>query len=133
MYNNAEKANKYRIRISAPGFEPSEVKLDMKVEGRGDFEIPTEKIPLISKNKTDITQVLSSMLENGDTAWLTLEPRQKGEQTIQIFLETDEGEIIEGETRIINVKRDMKTYLKKLSSLGSVVSGIAVALSRALF
>jgi hypothetical protein len=73
------------------------------------------------------------MLENGDTAWVTLEPRKKGEQTIQIFLETSEGEIIEGETRIINVKRDLKTYLKKLSSLGSVVSGIAVAISRVLF
>lgn len=133
IYNNSKNAEKYRIRISAPGFEPNDIRLDMKVEGRGDFEIPTKPIPLISKNEVDITQVLSTMLENGDTAWVTLEPRQKGEQTIQIFLETAEGEIIEGETRIVKVKKDMKTYLKKLSSLGSVVSGIAVALSRALF
>jgi hypothetical protein len=73
------------------------------------------------------------MMENADTAWLTLEPTQKGEKTIQIFLENDEGEIVEGETRVVKVKTDIKSYLKKLSSLGSVVSGIAVALSRVAF
>jgi len=133
LYNNSPEAKDYRIRIVAPGFEPKKVSLDIKVEGRGSFEIPSEDIPLVSEEGLDITQVLSTILENGDTAWLTLEPIKKGEQTIQIFLETTDGQIIEGETRTIKVKRNIKDYLKKLSSLGSVISGIAVGLSRILF
>lgn len=133
LYNNSIDAKNYRIRVIAPGFEPKKVSLDIKVEGRGSFEIPSADIPLVSEEGIDITHVLSSILENGDTAWITLEPIKKGEQTIQIFLETTDGQIIEGETRTIKVKRNMKDYLKKLSSLGSVVSGIAVGLSRILF
>ncbi|MBD3195323.1 MAG: hypothetical protein GF317_09725 [Candidatus Lokiarchaeota archaeon] len=132
LYNNSVDSKDYRIRIAAPGFEPKKVSLNIKVEGRGNFIIPDHDIPLVSDEGLDITQVLSSMLENGDTAWTTLEPIKKGEQTIQIFLETSEGEIIEGETKTIKIKRDIKDYLKKISSLGSVVSGVAVAASRLL-
>jgi len=133
LYNNSPEAKDYRIRVIAPGFEPKKVSLDINVEGRGSFEIPNQDIPLVSEDGLDITQVLSTILENGDTAWLTLEPIKKGEQTIQIFLETADGQIIEGETRTIKVKRNIKDYLKKISSLGSVVSGVAVAISRVLF
>jgi hypothetical protein len=133
LYNNSPEAKDYRIRIIAPGFEPKKVSLDIQVEGRGSFEIPNKDIPLVSDEGLDITQVLSTILENGDTAWLTLEPIKKGEQTIQIFLETTDGQIIEGETRTIKVKRNIKDYLKKIGSLGSVVSGVAVAVSRMLF
>jgi hypothetical protein len=133
LFNNSPDSRDYTVRVVAPGFEPKKISLNIEVEGKGSFEIPNHDIPLVSKNQKDIVSTLSSMLENGDTAWLTLEPIQKGEKTIQIFLENSEGEIIEGETRVIKVKTDIKSYLKKLSSVGSVISGIAVALSRALF
>ncbi|TFF97899.1 MAG: hypothetical protein EU541_07570 [Promethearchaeota archaeon] len=133
LYNNSDDSRNYTVRVNAPGFEPKKLSLNIEVEGRGEFKIPNHDIPLISDGKEDIVSTLSSMLENGDTAWLTLEPIQKGEKTIQIFLENNEGEIIEGETRVVKVKTDIKSYLKKLSSLGSVVSGIAVALSRVAF
>jgi hypothetical protein len=133
LFNNSEDSRNYTVRVSAPGFEPKKMSLNIEVEGKGEFKIPNHDIPLISKDKVDIVSTLSSMLENGDTAWLTLEPIAKGEKTIQIFLENDEGEIVEGETRVVKVKTDIKSYLKKLSSLGSVVSGIAVALSRVAF
>lgn len=133
LYNNTEDAKDYTVRVAAPGFEPKKISLHIEVEGKGSFSIPDHDIPLISKDNRDIVSTLSSMMENADTAWLTLEPTQKGEKTIQIFLENDEGEIVEGETRVVKVKTDIKSYLKKLSSLGSVVSGIAVALSRVAF
>ncbi len=132
LYNNNPDPKKYRLRISAPGFEPRNTMLNIKVEGRGNFTIPNEPIPLTSDEGIDITEILSVMLENGDTAWLTLEPRQTGEQTIQIYLETEDGTIIEGKTRNVKVTRNIKDYLKKISSLGSLVGGVAVTVGRVL-
>lgn len=132
LYNNAAENKKYRLKITAPGFDPREVLLDIEIEGRGSFQIPNEPIPLIAKDTNDIASVLSGMLENGDTTWLTLEPRELGEQTIQIFLETEEGTIIEGKTRSVKVSKDLMTQLKKLTSLGSILGGLAAPLSRAL-
>jgi len=132
FYNNAPAAKRYRLKVAAPGFAPRQFTLDIEVEGRGSFEIPSKPIPLISQGGTDIVNVLSSMLENGDTIWLTLEPRELGEQTIQIYLESEEGVIIEGKTRVVLVTKDMKTKLKKLSSVFSLLGGLAVPLSKIL-
>ncbi len=132
LYNNTPEDKKYSIKVVAPGFEPSELNLAIKVEGRGSFLIPEKPIPLISSEGTDIVGVLSNMIENGDSTWLTLEPRQTGEQTIQIFLMSSDGTIIEGKTRTIKVTKDMKTYLKKLTSIGSLLGGLAVPLAKIL-
>jgi hypothetical protein len=72
------------------------------------------------------------MLENGDTIWLTLEPRETGEQTIQIFLMSSDGTIIEGKTKTIKVTKNIKDYVKKLTSLGSLLGGLAVPLAKIL-
>jgi len=132
LYNNSPEPKKYIIKINAPGFEPNKLKLNIEVEGSGNFLIPNKPIPLISSEGNDIAGVLSSMLENGDTTWLTLEPRKTGEQTIQIFLLSEDGTIIEGKTRSVKVSKDMKSYLKKLTSIGSLLGGLAVPLSKIL-
>ncbi len=132
LYNNSPEAIKYTVKIVAPGFEPSKLKLDIEVEGRGTFLIPDKSIPLISSEGRDIVGVLSNMLENGDTTWLTLEPRATGEQTIQIFLLSEDGTIIEGKTRAVKVSKDMKSKLKKLSSIGSLLGGLAIPLGKIL-
>jgi len=132
LYNNAIKEKKYKIKVVAPGFDPHEVILDINVEGRGAFLIPSEPVPLISKGSNDIVGILSAMLENGDTTWLTLEPREIGEQTIQIFLMDEDGTIIEGKTRAIKVTKNIKDYFKKLTSIGSLLGGLAVPIARML-
>ncbi len=132
LYNNSPEAKKYIIKVNAPGFEPSKLKLDIEVEGRGIFTIPNTPIPLISSEGRDIAGVLSTMLENGDTTWLTLEPRETGEQTVQIFLLSKDGTIIEGKTRVVKVTKNIKDYIKKLSSIGSLIGGLAVPLARIL-
>ncbi|MHA2283279.1 MAG: hypothetical protein ACXAC5_20755 [Promethearchaeota archaeon] len=132
LYNNSPEAKKYIIKVNAPGFEPAKLKLDIEVEGRGGFLIPDKNIPLISSEGRDIAGVLSNMLENGDSTWLTLEPRDTGVQTIQIFLLSEDGTIIEGKTRAVKVTKNIKDYIKKLSSLGSLIGGIAVPLARIL-
>lgn len=132
LFNNSPEAKKYAIKINAPGFEPAKLKLDIEVEGRGTFNIPSSPIPLISSEGNDIAGVLSTMLENGDSTWLTLEPREVGEQTVQIFLLSEDGTIIEGKTRAVKVTKNIKDYLKKLSSIGSLLGGLAVPLARIL-
>ena len=131
LFNNSPKKKEYRLKIIAPGFEPKDLDYDIKVEGRGSFIIPGESIPLITSNGTpDIVGVLSGMIENGDTMWLALEPRIVGEQTIQIFLETSGGDVIEGQTCSVKITKDFKSQFKKLSSIGSLLGGLAVPLSR---
>lgn len=132
LYNNAPENKKYTVKVVAPGFDPTEMVLDIEVEGRGTFMIPNRPIPLISSESTDIAGVLSTMLENGDTTWLTLEPRETGEQTVQIFLLSSDGTIIEGKTRTVKVTKNIKDYIKKLSSIGSLLGGLAVPLARIL-
>ncbi|MFX0008190.1 MAG: hypothetical protein ACFFA7_07190 [Promethearchaeota archaeon] len=132
LYNNHPEAKKFTVKVNAPGFEPSKLKLDVQVEGVGEFVIPNAPIPLISSESRDIVGVLSTMLENGDTTWLTLEPRETGEQTIQIFLLSEDGTIIEGKTRVVKVTKNIKDYLKKLSSIGSLLGGLAVPIARIL-
>ena len=132
LYNNAPEAKNYAIKVVAPGFEPDKLKLDIEVEGRGSFLIPNKSIPLVSSEGIDIAGVVSTMLENGDTTWLTLEPRETGEQTIQIFLLSADGTIIEGKTKTIKVTKNVKDYLKKLTSLGSLLGGLAVPLAKIL-
>ncbi|MFX1394780.1 MAG: hypothetical protein ACFFAH_14565 [Promethearchaeota archaeon] len=129
LYNNSPEAKEYRIKIISPGFDPKEIILDIEVEGRGTYEIPKKPIPLFSSGE-DICGTMSIMLENGDTTWLTLEPKEIGEQTIQIFLETADGTIIEGKTRSVKVSKDIKTQLKKLTSFGSIIGGLAAPISR---
>lgn len=132
LYNNSPEPKNFTVKINAPGFEPSKLKLDLTVEGVGSFAIPNTPIPLISSEERDIASVLSNMLENGDTIWLTLEPRATGEQTIQVFLLSEDGTIIEGKTRAVKVTKDIKTKLKKLSSIFSLIGGLAVPLARIL-
>jgi len=133
LFNNSEKEKEYRIKVVAPGFEPNNVSLDIKVEGRGKFQIPDHEIPLTSSEDNDIVGVLSEMLENGDSIWITLEPKLVGEQTIQIFLEDSKGNIIEGKTRIVKVATNMKYYFKRITSLGSILGGLATPIARILF
>ena len=132
LFNNSPKSKEYHIRVIATGFAPEEFKLEMRVEGRGSFKIPDQPIPLTSSTGTDIVGVMSDMLENGDAIWLTLEPRVLGEQSLQIFLENADGTIIEGRTRNVRIAKDLKSQMKKLTSIGSILGGIAAPLSRVL-
>jgi hypothetical protein len=132
LYNNSPEYKRYTIKIVAPGFDPTELVLDINVEGRGTFIIPDKPVPLISSEESDIAGVLSTMLENGDTTWLTLEPRETGEQTVQVFLLSSDGTIIEGKTRTVKVTKNIKDYLKKFSSIGSLLGGLAVPLAKIL-
>ncbi len=130
LYNNKPANDKYKIKIFAPGFQPEELIVDVMCEGRGDFEIPKSEIPLTSDTETDVVGVMSTMLKNGDAVWLTLEPREKGEQTIQVFLMEPDGTVIEGKTMTVDIFTNFFYLIKKLTGSSSVLGGVATPVLR---
>jgi hypothetical protein len=70
------------------------------------------------------------MLKNGDAVWLTLEPREKGEQTIQVFLMEPDGTVIEGKTMTVDIFTNFLFLIKKLTGSSSVLGGVATPVLR---
>ncbi|MFX1450734.1 MAG: hypothetical protein ACFFCM_07830, partial [Promethearchaeota archaeon] len=130
LFNNFPEDQKYKIKIFAPGFQPSELIVDVLTEGRGTFQIPKNEIPLTSDTETDVVEIMSTMLKNGDAVWLTLEPREKGEQTIQIFLMEPDGTVIEGKTMTVDIYTNFIYLIKKLTGSSSVLGGVATPIFR---
>jgi hypothetical protein len=125
LYNNTPADKPYMVKILAPGFEPEELSVLMSVEGRGGFELPQKSLPLISNDTEDVIGLMARLLKNGDALWLTLEPRKRGTQTVQILLTSEAGTIIEGKTMTVSVFRDLIAMIKGLSSKLSVLGGVA--------
>ena len=123
LYNNTPSEKTYTVKVLAPGFEPEEMSVQISVEGRGSFEIPHKSIPLMSSDTEDVIGVMSRLLKNGDALWITLEPRERGTQTLQILLTSEQGTIIEGKTMTISVFRDLKAMFKGLTSKFSILGG----------
>ena len=130
LYNNKPADKKYKIKIFAPGFQPEELIVDVMCEGRGNFEIPKREIPLTSDTETDVVGVMSTMLKNGDAVWLTLEPREKGEQTLQVFLMEPDGTVIEGKTMTVDIFTNFLFLIKRLTGSSSVLGGVATPVLR---
>ncbi|MHA1298019.1 MAG: hypothetical protein ACTSO9_01090 [Candidatus Helarchaeota archaeon] len=130
LYNNNPNDEKYKIKIFAPGFQPEELIVDVMCEGRGDFEIPKKEIPLTHDTEQDVVEVMSTMLKNGDAIWLTLEPREKGEQTIQVFLMEPDGTVIEGKTMTVDIYTNFVYLIKRITGSSSVLGGIATPVLR---
>ena len=130
LYNNNPNDEKYKIKIFAPGFQPEELLVDVMAEGRGDFEIPNKELPLTHDTDVDVVEIMSTMLKNGDAVWLTLEPREKGEQTIQVFLMEPDGTVIEGKTMTVDIYTNYIYMFKKLLGSSSVLGGVATPLAR---
>lgn len=132
LFNNTKDAKDFSVRITVSGFQPAELIVKVSAEGRGNFSIPTEPIPLVTDTNKDVAHVLATILKNGVSLWLTLEPREIGHQTLQVFVEDDRGRVIEGKTMPIVVIRNLTYQLKRLTSLSSIAGGALAPLLRAL-
>lgn len=130
-FNNLPEEKNYKLRIQAPGFNPSQFETEIQVEGRGTFELPSHSLPLISQ-KRDTIDIVSPLLENGDTLWLTFQPIRLGTHTLQIFLLDENGTIIEGKTKTVKISKNTKYFLKKMLGRGSMIGGIGFGLARVI-
>jgi len=132
LFNNAAQARDYTVRIGVSGLEPNDLRLKVSAEGRGDFAIPTEPIPLVSETGIDVAHVLATVLKNSVALWVTLEPREIGIQTLQVFIEDSSGRVVEGKTMPIEVIRNVSYLVKKMTSGLSIIAGAATPALRAL-
>jgi hypothetical protein len=132
LYNNSKDAKDFAVRITVSGLEPSELRVKISAEGRGSFAIPSEPIPLVSDSDKDVAHVLATILKNSVSLWLTLEPREIGVQTLQVFVEDDQGRVIEGKTMPVAIIRNITYQLKRLTSVSSIAGGAIAPLFHAL-
>ncbi|MEM4735814.1 MAG: hypothetical protein QXS20_08890 [Candidatus Thorarchaeota archaeon] len=123
LFNNSPEERDYTVRVVATGLQPTELRVRVAAEGRGESRIPSEPIPLVSEGGTDVIQVVASILKNSVALWLTLEPREIGTQTLQVFVEDSAGRVIEGKTLTATVLRNTAYLLNRLTSGASIVTG----------
>ncbi len=87
---------------------------------------PREEAPTryhLSDSGTDVAHVLATMFKNSVTIWLTLEPREIGVQTLQVFVKDSEGHVVEGKTMPVTVIRNIEYLLKRITSGTSILTG----------
>ncbi len=132
LFNNSKDAKDFTVRIVVSGLQPAELKVSVSAEGRGGFTIPSEPIPLVSESHVDVAHILATILKNSVSLWVTLEPREIGVQTLQVFVEDASGRVIEGKTMPIAIIRNISYLLKRLTSVASIGTGAITPLFRAL-
>ncbi len=132
LFNNTKDARDFAVRITVSGLQPAELRVKLSAEGRGSFEIPSEPVPLVSDSNKDVAHILATILKNSVALWLTLEPRDIGVQTLQVFVEDEQGRVIEGKTMPVAIIRNMQYVLRRLTSVGSIATGAVAPLLRAL-
>ncbi|MHA1792515.1 MAG: hypothetical protein ACTSVI_07710 [Promethearchaeota archaeon] len=133
LFNNQVNEKVYYVKVVAPGFQPEEMEIKVKSEGRGKFEIPhVENLELTSDQGIDCVGLMADILKNGDALWLSIEPLLKGTQTLQIYLMDEDRNIIEGRAFTVDIFREFKYILKKLSGMGSIFGGILSPLLKSM-
>ncbi|NWF95999.1 MAG: hypothetical protein HXY34_07625 [Candidatus Thorarchaeota archaeon] len=130
LFNNAPEPRDYTVRITVAGLEPKELRVRVSAEGRGQFKIPSESVPLVSDSKVDVAHILATLLKNSVSLWLTLEPREIGTQTLQVFVEDSSGRVIEGKTMPVTIIRNIEYLLRRVASAFSIVGGSTAPLLR---
>lgn len=133
LFNNSdeyrEKARPIRVKIFAPGLQPSEIAVDLLLDPKGDFVIKSKELKPYSKEEEDIVGKLSEILQIGDGIWIRLVPVDYGMKTITILVE-EKGHTIAAKQCNIFVKRDITAFLRKFVGSSSILSGVVTALTR---
>ncbi len=131
LFNNKAEQKEVGVRVIAPEFEPFESHYKMKLEAR-DFEIKSERLPLLSSKEHDVIEYESKILDLGDVLWIPLTGKDFGEKRINVFLEDDRGNILKAVNLRINLKRDTLRGLRKVTGGGSIGAGLILPLIRIL-
>ncbi len=132
LFNNTESPRDYIIRVTAAGLEPTELRMSVSAEGRGGNSIPTRPIPLVSDGDLDVAHTLATLLKNSVAVWLTLEPSEIGTKTIQVFVEDERGNVVEGKTMPVAVIRNIEYLFKRMTSGITILAGAVTPAFNAL-
>lgn len=128
LYNNSPDSKNFKIRVTSPNFEPSETAYDVTLVGKDSFDIKVAQLPISSEGEEDVIGCMSRILDLGDMIWITLLPKGTGTSMINVFLEDENGHVIQGISLTIKVKKDIFRGLKKITGGSSMGGGILIPL-----
>lgn len=128
LYNNSPDSKNFKIRVLSPNFEPSEMEYNITLTGKGGFDIKVAQLPISSEGEEDVIGCMSRILDLGDMIWITLLPKSTGTSMINVFLEDENGHVVQGISLMIKVKKDIFRGLKKITGGSSMGGGILIPL-----
>ena len=135
LFNNSDEFKDKRrpvtVRCVAQGFYPEVSEIHITLDPKENFEIKADKLPIFSEGEEDIVGTLPKVLQIGDAVWFSLVPIDYGKKVIRVEV-AENGEVVQGRSVVIIVKRDISGLLRNLSGGGSIIGGLGTVLTKIL-
>ncbi len=127
--NFIERRRPIRVKIVAPGFEPSQLDLDLTLDPREEVHLgSTHVLPILDLAGDDISKAISEILQVADALWLTLVPQDVGTHAINVFIEDAEtGAIIAGKNFRVKIVYDLGSLMRKVMGVAALAAGAALS------
>lgn len=127
MHNLSDQPRTIVYRIQTPNFEPRDVALKYRLSPGEKYWWSDKPLPLAAEGDDDVLGIMSGLLKDGTVGWQTLLPKGKGDATVSIRLEEEDGELILGRQINVRVRTEFRQWLRQSSSIFAfVVGGIGV-------
>ena len=123
MHNLSDKPRTIVYRIQTPNFEPRDVALKYRLSPGEKFWWSDKPLPLAAEGDDDVLGIMSGLLKDGTVGWQTLLPKSKGDATVSIRLEEEDGELILGRQINVRVRTEFRQWLRQSTSIFTFVLG----------
>jgi hypothetical protein len=123
MHNLSDKPRTIVYRIQTPNFEPRDVALKYRLSPGEKFWWSDKPLPLAAEGDDDVLGIMSGLLKDGTVGWQTLLPKGKGDATVSIRLEEEDGELILGRQINVRVRTEFRQWLRQSTSIFTFVLG----------
>ncbi|MDA0842765.1 MAG: hypothetical protein O3B67_02265 [archaeon] len=123
MHNLSDKPRTIVYRIQTPNFEPRDVAFKYRLSPGEKFWWSDNPLPLATEGDDDVLGIMSGLLKDGTVGWQTLLPKGKGDATVSIRLEEEDGELILGRQINVRVRTEFRQWLRQSSSIFTFVLG----------
>ena len=129
MHNLSDQPRTIVYRIQTPNFEPRDIALKYLLAPGEKFWWSDTPLPLAAEGDDDVLGIMSGLLKDGTVGWQTLLPKSKGDATVSIRLEEEDGELILGRQINVRVRTEFRQWLRQSSSIFTFIVGGAGVLS----
>ncbi len=123
MHNLSDQPRTIVYRIQTPNFEPRDIALKYKLAPGEKFWWSDSPLPLAAEGDDDVLGIMSGLLKDGTVGWQTLLPKSKGDATVSIRLEEEDGELILGRQINVRVRTEFRQWLRQSSSIFTFIIG----------
>ena len=132
MHNLSDKPRTIIYRIQTPNFEPRDIALKYRLSPGEKYWWSDKPLPLAAEGDEDVLGIMSGLLKDGTVGWQTLLPKGKGDATVSIRLEEEDGELIIGRQINVRVRTEFRQWLRTLTSILTFCTGGLGLLSSAI-